>query len=151
MNFGHHIVMIKFSQRLEELKKEYKISNTEIAKILNLSSVNRIYPWLNGENMPSTKYLISLADYFDCSIEFLLGRTDNVSEKSFKSVSSFNSRLSEIMKKNNIRKIDMINNKICRPGNFHVWYKNKSIPQIDTIVKLADYFNVTVDYLLGRD
>lgn len=33
--------------------------------------------WKNGERMPSAENLITLADYLDCSIDYLLGRTDN--------------------------------------------------------------------------
>ena len=31
--------------------------------------------WKNGERMPSADNLITLADYFDCSVDYLLGRT----------------------------------------------------------------------------
>lgn len=31
------------------------------------------------------------------------------------------------------------------------YWKNGSIPKGDALVKVADYFNVSVDYLLGRD
>lgn len=33
--------------------------------------------WKNGERMPSAENLIILADYLDCSVDYLLGRTDN--------------------------------------------------------------------------
>ena len=29
--------------------------------------------------------------------------------------------------------------------------KGKSEPNIETLIKLADYYNVTLDYLVGRD
>lgn len=35
-------------------------------------------------------------------------------------------------------------------GSVTKW-KNGSIPNGETLVKLADYFNVSIDYLLGRD
>lgn len=33
--------------------------------------------WKKGERMPSAENLITLADYLDCSVDYLLGRTDN--------------------------------------------------------------------------
>lgn len=33
--------------------------------------------WKSGERMPSAENLITLADYFECSVDYLLGRTDN--------------------------------------------------------------------------
>lgn len=32
--------------------------------------------WKCGERLPSAENLIRLADYFDCSVDYLLGRTD---------------------------------------------------------------------------
>lgn len=31
------------------------------------------------------------------------------------------------------------------------YWKNGTIPKIDALIKLADYFNVSIDYLVGRD
>ena len=36
------------------------------------------------------------------------------------------------------------------PGNVGDWKSGRSKPNIDAIVKIADCFNVTTDYLLGR-
>ena len=36
------------------------------------------------------------------------------------------------------------------PGNISDWKKGRSKPSIDTIIKIADYLNCSVDYLLGR-
>ena len=41
--------------------------------------------------------------------------------------------------------------KICSSNHFHKWNKLKLIQTPETIIKLADYFNVTIDYLLGRE
>lgn len=30
------------------------------------------------------------------------------------------------------------------------WKKGKAKPSVDALIKIADYFNVSVDYLLGR-
>lgn len=32
-----------------------------------------------------------------------------------------------------------------------MWESGRSMPEINTLIALADYFNVSVDYLLGRD
>ncbi|MDE7122127.1 MAG: helix-turn-helix domain-containing protein [Oscillospiraceae bacterium] len=32
-----------------------------------------------------------------------------------------------------------------------MWEKNRNEPDIKTLIQLADFFNVTVDYLLGRE
>jgi len=35
-------------------------------------------------------------------------------------------------------------------GNVSDWKSRRSKPNIDTLPKIADYFDVSVDYLLGR-
>ena len=40
-------------------------------------STGNISDWKNGRSMPSAMKLDVLADYLNCSIDYLLGRTDN--------------------------------------------------------------------------
>ena len=35
-----------------------------------------VYEWASGERSPVSEYLVPLADYLDCSVDYLLGRTD---------------------------------------------------------------------------
>ena len=37
------------------------------------------------------------------------------------------------------------------PTAISEWKKGKSKPTVDALIKIADYFGVSVDYLLGRD
>lgn len=36
------------------------------------------------------------------------------------------------------------------PGNISDWKSGKSFPKAEALLKIADYFGVSVDYLLGR-
>lgn len=40
-------------------------------------STGNISDWKSGRSMPTAKKLISIADFLNCSIDYLLGRTDN--------------------------------------------------------------------------
>ena len=151
MYFLYYSYMETFVNRLRDLIKDNNIDNNELAKVLALSNVNRIYPWLNCEYYPSTKILIQMADYFKCTLEYLLGRTEDNNFSKIKRTSKFEDRLKQIMENKKIRKIDMINNGICSPSSFTLWFKEHRTPQIETVIKLADYFKATIDYLLGRE
>jgi len=35
-------------------------------------------------------------------------------------------------------------------GSITSWKKKESSPNVETVTKIADYFNVTIDYLVGR-
>ena len=36
-------------------------------------------------------------------------------------------------------------------GNISHWRAGRSKPSLDAVIKLADYFNVSIDYLVGRE
>ena len=62
--------------RIKELREEMNFSQDYIAKAVGTSQRN-ISRWEKGENEPSYKQLIILADFFNCSIDYLVGRADD--------------------------------------------------------------------------
>ena len=143
--------MEKFVKRLKDLKEENKLSNKDIAKILKLSNVNAVYPWLNGKQYPIVKYMVKLAENFNCSIEFLLGRTEEVGGGKYNKIKPFDIQLKRIMNEKNKTQYRMEKDNICSANNFSMWFTKKCVPRFETIIKLEDYFGVTIDYMLGRE
>lgn len=66
--------MTKF--RLKELRKKRQLSQIRLSIDLNMNQ-NTISRYENGTREADYKTLILIADYFDVSIDYLLGRTDN--------------------------------------------------------------------------
>ncbi|MCH5303648.1 MAG: helix-turn-helix transcriptional regulator [Ruminococcus sp.] len=62
--------------RLKELRTQKHLSQTRLALDLNMNQ-NTICRYETGVREADYKTLIILADYFDVSIDYLLGRTDN--------------------------------------------------------------------------
>jgi len=62
--------------RLRELRKQRGISQMKLAMELNMSQ-NTISRYETGEREAGYEELLAIADYFDVSIDYLLGRTDN--------------------------------------------------------------------------
>lgn len=62
--------------RLKELRKEKNISQLKLAMDLSMNQ-NTISRYETGEREADYKTLIKIADYFNVSIDYLLGRTDN--------------------------------------------------------------------------
>ncbi len=63
--------------RLKELRKKRKISQLKLAMDLNMNQ-NTISRYENLEREAYYKTLVKLADYFDVSIDYLLGRCNKV-------------------------------------------------------------------------
>ena len=68
--------MSKFPSRLRELREEKELLSKDFAKIMNVEPAT-ITNWEKGNRFPKDDVLIKIADYFDCSIDYLLGRTDD--------------------------------------------------------------------------
>lgn len=64
-----------FSERLEKLRIDKKISQVVAAKDLGIGI--RAYQYYeNDEREPRMSVLVRMADYFDVSLDYLTGRTD---------------------------------------------------------------------------
>ena len=62
-------------QKIRDLRKQRKMSQTELAKILHVSQ-QTVTAWETGKAEPSSSAISSLADYFDVTTDYLLGRPD---------------------------------------------------------------------------
>ena len=63
-------------ERLWKLRKEHHMTQNNLAKVLNLSQ--RTYSrYENGERGIPNDVLIAMANYYDVSIDYLLGRTND--------------------------------------------------------------------------
>lgn len=61
--------------RLKELRKEKRLSQLKLALDLNMNQ-NSISRYENMEREADYETLVRFADYFNVSIDYLLGRTD---------------------------------------------------------------------------
>lgn len=62
-----------FDERLKELRQENGIGQVELAKKINVSK-GIISFWENGLREPTMSNLISLADFFGVTLDYLVGR-----------------------------------------------------------------------------
>jgi len=67
--------MSTFPERLLKLQTDRKILKKDIANVLNIS-VMAYYRYEKGVRQPDLPLLISLANFYDVSIDYLVGRTD---------------------------------------------------------------------------
>ena len=61
--------------RLKELRKEKGLSQLRLATDLHTTQ-NTISRYETGERKPGIAELIKIADYFNVSVDYLIGRTD---------------------------------------------------------------------------
>ncbi len=64
-----------FGKRLRELRKEKEMGQVELAGELHVSK-SIISLWENGLREPTLSYLIAIADYFEVTVDYLVGRKE---------------------------------------------------------------------------
>ncbi len=91
------------ADRIKSLREEKKMTQTDLAKLLGItrSSVNA---WEMGISVPSTQYVIELAEFFKISTDYLLGvdtsATIDVSGLTEKDVRLVHSIVTHLIEKN---------------------------------------------------
>lgn len=67
--------MTKFPERLRQLREERGVSQAVVSKELGVSRYT-VYSYEKGKTDPTLDSLVILADYFDVTLDYLLGRSD---------------------------------------------------------------------------
>ena len=68
--------MAAFFERIYSLRKQAGLTQDQLGAVIGVSKYS-IHLYEKGSNFPDAKGLIGLADYFNVSIDYLVGRTDN--------------------------------------------------------------------------
>lgn len=141
-NFQRRFVTL--ADELDEKSKSQRakkigVSNTTYSNAYNYGIV------------PKTSSLIRIADYFNISVDYLIANTDDeYFEKSLHPV-PFKERLIELQKAKDISTVYELSQLIhIHRNNIAQWIKLNCIPLIDDLILIADFFHVSIDYLLGR-
>lgn len=115
-------------------------------------SESTISKW--GKSIPSADKLDKVAEYFNVSIQYLLGRTsekglylpeENIPSKGQKELVE---RIKQLAIEKGISLAQLEKKLGFGNGSINKW--TKSTPSGDKLLSVADYFNVSTDYLLGR-
>lgn len=64
---------IKFIERLNHLMRIEDLSQGELSRRIGVSQ-SAVCNWLNGKKEPSIESLWKLSEYFDVSVDYLIGK-----------------------------------------------------------------------------
>lgn len=67
--------MLKLAERLLELRKERKLTQEITAKKLEIS-MKSYCRYETGEREPTASTLVRMADFYDVTLDYLVGRSD---------------------------------------------------------------------------
>ena len=100
--------------------------------------------WESGKREPDFETLCKIADYFSVSIDYLVGRENTPRS------GDLMLRLREIREQFKIQQKDICTALGIAQNTYSQYENNKREPNSETLCKIADFYNVTLDYLVGR-
>lgn len=136
----------RFSERLNDILFDKNLD--ELAKKLGVA-LSSIYYWKSGEREIALSNLVALADHFEISIEYLIGRSEDDNKIRSKQFHPFGKRLREVMREKGISTYYLRQNYKYGSKHFENW-DNGADPLLSTLIELSEILDCTIDYLIGR-
>lgn len=137
--------MTIFSKMLRQLREQRNLTQKDIAKYLGITR-QAVASYESGKREPDYNVLKNIADYFDVSVDYLLGRgsydCDNaliigMNIKLIRGNLSFKQLSEDIRKKVGI---------MILPDMLELYEKGKRTPFVSTIKALAEYASVPYNF-----
>ena len=100
--------------------------------------------------VPALRSLIKIADHENVSLAYLLAESDEHSFYKSETPKTFEQRVIELKDKANKTLPEIAAVMPFANNSFSEWFAKGTLPSLDYLKALAEYFNVSADYLLGR-
>ena len=141
---------MEFKDVLNDLLVERNLTVQDLSKQIAIDD-SILYDYCNG-GMPSIKYAVTLANYFDCSLSYLMGLVDNPKSFVFSSdydMGVFSPRYEKLLHDNKTTHFKVSKESGLNYSSNYAW-KRGSIPAMSSLIIIARYFDESIDYLVGR-
>ena len=142
-------ISVEFQESLKELVDKKTCSKTEMAKAMKVD-YRSFSNALNYGILPKPMVLVKMANYFDVSLPYLLGSIEEDSFVKSSDPSNFHSRLEDLCTEKELSYYRVAKDCHFDKSFISKWRIKKHIPSLETLELLADYFEVSLDYLMGR-
>lgn len=142
--FGEIEYLQPMPNRIRELRKEKKWTMKELGSRVGLAE-STISQYETGKRQPDNKTLLCFADLFDTTVDYILGRLAPV-----QSVGSSAVRLKTLRLERDLTMADVARD-LGLPYTTYVNYeKGERRPNSEMLIKIADYYHTSVDYVIGK-
>lgn len=142
--------MQNFGEILKELLEENNLSNKQFSELTGINE-GCLSLYIKHGKTPSVKHLITIADYFKCSTDFLLGKEEYKDNLVFKPCPPFEERIIFLENYMNYKPKDFYSKDGISKSGYFDWKGGKRQPLLDNIITLAVICNCRVDFILGRE
>ena len=139
-------------QKLIELREDFNLKQKDIAALLNITQQTYSL-WENGTKIIPLKHLNSLCNYYDVSMDYVLGLSnvrqyDIVNRVIDKKIIGI--KLKEFRKEKNITQEELANILNTTHSTISAYESGKTTILTDFAYEICKRYNISMDYLCGR-
>ncbi len=138
-----------FQERLTELVEDCEVNKSELPNLIGVD-YRSLSNALNYGIIPTPRILIRIADYFNVSIKYLLGTSNDEYFNKAKVKSDFKTRFDFLCNENSITHYKVSKDLHFDQSYITRWFSKNYLPSLELLDIICDYFKVSIDYLLGR-
>ena len=139
----------KFQKYLNEMIGELDLKKVQFAEAAGVSTSVIIRATVY-QIVPSIKSLIKIADYLQVPIMYMLGESEQAYFSFAKEPTTFFERLEQLTLEKDEKYSALSHTMSFATNAVYEWIRTNSLPSLDYLKQLANHFDVSVDYLLGR-
>lgn len=140
--------MNEFQERLQDLLVENELSRLQLSKKIGIS-FETLNGYFNKGFYPELSVAIKIADYFDCSLQYLMGLTEDY-QTSDKNNLSFIDTIKKLLSENNLSIEKFMKALNMSEANYYRWKNKNNNPAMQSLIAIAKFFDVSIDYLVGH-
>lgn len=132
-------------EKIKHLRKSNNMTLDEVADKISCAK-NTISRYENNLRTPKINTLIELANIFNVSLDYF----DNSFCNSSISTINFGDRLKLLREDLGLTQKELASVLLISPSTIGMYEQNYRMPDSEMLIRIADLFKVSVDYLLGR-
>ena len=139
------------TERLRDIREEKDLRQIDVAKILNVSQAN-YSRWENGTELMPLKKLTIFCNYFNVSMDYVIGITRNNTSTGTHELNSktIGNNLKSFRKKYGITQAELANFLNTTHSTISAYESGKTTLLTAFAIKIAKKYHISLDWLCGR-
>lgn len=138
----------EFKVILKELRTDRNLGQEWLAKEAGVNKGSVSY-WENGLKEPKLHSIVLLAKYFNVSADYLVGLNNNFGKIDYDCKNEFKDVVKRLRIEKHMPQETLAKELGVSNGIISIWENGLREPSMRSLILLAKYFNVSINYLVG--
>ncbi len=140
-----------FRENLKDMIDDTSLSLRQLSRVSGVSAMH-YSRYLKG-GIPTIDIVLKIAQFFECSVDYLFGLTDIKNDNSYQTyrydINQFLPRYLSLLQEHHMSHYQFSQSQAFNESILRHWQAGRK-PRLDILYTIAKYFDVSIDYLIGR-